>query len=74
MVYSKNELLFDFGRTLNQIWKSCQRWEKKTCYYCSSYFFAFKESEKQNLDIEFPNDIWRIYLDTNNVISKLKIV
>ena len=64
LVYSKNELLFEFDKILNQMSKSCQCCEKKTCCYCSSYFFTLKEIEKQSLDIEFPN-VWRIYLDIN---------
>ena len=59
----KTELLFEFGKILNQIWKSYQLYEKKTDYYLSLYFFALKEIEKQNLDIELPNNILRIYLD-----------
>ena len=41
-IYSKNELLFECGKTLNQMWKSWQICEKKTLlqFIC----FCFKRN------------------------------
>ena len=56
------------------MWRRCQHCGEKSCFWCNSYLFALKEIEKQDLEIKFPNNIWRIYLDTNEYILKLKTV
>ena len=41
-------------------WRRCEY-----CFICKKYFFVLNQFQNQDLTHKFPNNLWLVYIDTN---------
>ena len=60
---TKSELLEEIGKVVGEMWNGCQHCE--CCFKCEKYSFILNQFQNQDLTHKFPNNLWCVYINTN---------
>ena len=63
---NKTEVYGAFRDAWSSTLKMYSNCEADNCLYCKRFNFVFNQLKNTDFNIKFPNNLWRIYLNTND--------